>query len=975
MAASNRTSAALATKATSELASIFDPMAGRTFFNFIASGETAEDLISGKGVGGESVIAERIMSVSEGGILTRSALNLSTLQGIKLDNIKNTAKSINFVVYETVKAAATSDGANLCVPITLDKAVGAQKVNTTTKSTPDVSSVIFMSKHLNLSERDTGAVSVFMNSIPTIEFSRCVPYLDVLIITPGSPKDSGNRPQGISLFRFLNGRAQLSNPGDAAFATTYPVDVAQMIKSKTDLDMATTSVTGSSYAGMEVFTSPQTLINADEVYRDFAEIGANPPSTDPSKLRPGMPGSNRSATIIDRMRPFMTLKSFEISVQPTRGTMTTKSAKMSFTLHDRSRLGEISELVKPASFGKTEMLVEWGWSHPDGQNSQNPIGAFLNSLRVKEKYGVYNSSYSFTDDGQVEITVDMVTKGVDSVNWTDVAADDSTKQTWMVIEKLIEGVRTHRVQVLKDEDMKDVAGMSVIASISPSNVADVFSSEKSKEIDEFLERWKDTKNSTPQIAELLTSLGDLKKQVDAQVHTLADSLANKDKALGNGVDPFFYKTDGSSPSAKTWILPTSTHFIANAKVKENAQKTGADGYVSFGKLMQLYVAEPLATNGNFDEVQLCFYTFNDRSGYYGTTHDREEPLPISCFPIPITTPAKKGFRELFATELKHYVQFPVGRFVNWVTSTYLSSMASTGYGLAKYYTYDETGKTTTTLKDDKNAPATLKREKDKVLCQAYYGKEVPEDGDEIIFKMPKINMIFEVVPVNASTNSMGGDASEKTILRIHFVDAVAGKYTGIGQILSAAKSSNMGVISKNARGGKVDAEALIKASAMNLFQEQGGYYRIVGGPPQVKYFAKSCMPSITIGTVNSAVISAGAQSMNDSKDTTIHMLRSQKNSGGPSQAPADEQDRGLPMRVMPFDISIETLGCPFLAHTQQFFVDFGTNTSIDNIYAVCGVEHKLEPGTFTTSTKLIPITDAYGTYESTLSLLNKAGVK
>jgi hypothetical protein len=61
----------------------------------------------------------------------------------------------------------------------------------------------------------------------------------------------------------------------------------------------------------------------------------------------------------------------------------------------------------------------------------------------------------------------------------------------------------------------------------------------------------------------------------------------------------------------------------------------------------------------------------------------------------------------------------------------------------------------------------------------------------------------------------------------------------------------------------------------------------------------------------------------------------------------------------------------FFVAGHFFFVDFGTNTSIDNIYAVCGVDHKLEPGSFTTSAKLIPVADAYGSYESLFSIIDK----
>jgi len=970
MAANNRTPIEVATKATTELAKIFDPNTGRSFFEFIAESATGKDGSASNNTSADSIIAQKLMDVSKGGILTRDLLADGVFEGMKPDDAKKFAGVLNFITYETVKKDAQTAAKNACVPISLDTAMGAQKQNTPGKPTPDVSSVVVYSPYLNLSERDTGAVAVFMNSIPTIEFSRCVPYFDVTIITPGSPLDSQSRPQGISLFRFLNGRDPLKSDGDKNFINAYPVESAADIKSKTNLDISATAVTGSNFAGMEVFTSPQTLINADEVYRDYAELAATPKVDRPTNgdaPYPGMPGARRTAAVIDRMRPFMTLRSFEISVAPSRGTMTTKSAKMAFTLHDRSRLGEIAEFVKPASYGKTELLVEWGWSHPDGLTGDNAIGAFLNSLRVREKYAVYNSSYSFTDDGQVEISVDMVTKGVDSVNWTDVATDSETKQTWMAIEGLIEAVRKYRTEVLKDEDMKDIAGMSVISSISPSNVADVFSGEKSKEIDDFLAAWKNTKNSTPEIQGLVTSLSDLNKKVDAQTATLGKTLAKKQAVLSNGIDPFFYKNDGSSASSKQWLLPNTAHFIANTGVKENASKTGATGFVSFGKLMQLYVAEPLATNGNFDEVQMCFYTFNDKAGYYASTTDKSS-LPISCFPIPVKM-AKKGFIERFNVELKNYVQFPVGRFVNWVTNTYLGSMASPGYGLSKSYTYDDAGKTTTTLKDDKNAPATLKNQKDGVLRQVYYNTSDAAPGQELIFKMPKINMIFEVIPVNPANLKQAGNASEKTILRIHFVDASAGKYTGLGQILSAKKSSTIGSISKDPT--KEKTQTITAAVNAGIIQLEGNYYRVTGGPPQVKHFAKRNMPSITVGSVGSALIGASAQSMNDSKDATIHMLRAQKNAGSPTEAPSDEQDRGLPMRMMPFDISIECIGCPLLAHTQQFFVDFGTNTSIDNIYAVCGVDHKLEPGSFTTSAKLIPVADAYGSYESLFSIIDK----
>jgi hypothetical protein len=58
------------------------------------------------------------------------------------------------------------------------------------------------------------------------------------------------------------------------------------------------------------------------------------------------------------------------------------------------------------------------------------------------------------------------------------------------------------------------------------------------------------------------------------------------------------------------------------------------------------------------------------------------------------------------------------------------------------------------------------------------------------------------------------------------------------------------------------------------------------------------------------------------------------------------------------------LGCPLLQFGQSFYVDFGTGTSADNIYTVTSFSHKITPGDFSTSAKLIMNVGAYGLYNS-----------
>jgi hypothetical protein len=51
---------------------------------------------------------------------------------------------------------------------------------------------------------------------------------------------------------------------------------------------------------------------------------------------------------------------------------------------------------------------------------------------------------------------------------------------------------------------------------------------------------------------------------------------------------------------------------------------------------------------------------------------------------------------------------------------------------------------------------------------------------------------------------------------------------------------------------------------------------------------------------------------------------------------------------------------------QQFFVDLGTGTTIDNLYNVVGLTHTIAPGNFTTEIKF-GFYDSYGKYEGASS--------
>ena len=72
---------------------------------------------------------------------------------------------------------------------------------------------------------------------------------------------------------------------------------------------------------------------------------------------------------------------------------------------------------------------------------------------------------------------------------------------------------------------------------------------------------------------------------------------------------------------------------------------------------------------------------------------------------------------------------------------------------------------------------------------------------------------------------------------------------------------------------------------------------------------------------------------------------------------------GLPLRVIPGQLSLSTMGNPCSRYSQTFFVDLNTGTTIDNKYSIIGLAHNITNGEFKTEMTMA-YSDAYGKYEN-----------
>ena len=308
---------------------------------------------------------------------------------------------------------------------------------------------------LNFSNRESAAATIFLQALPSIEISRAVPYFDMKAIVKGDPmvenpevdaslKKDGSFQfgNGISIYKFLSGeRIEADDTVVRDLARAIPVDMAVpkatlQGQSGEKVEKPETQEGMISVAGMEVFTSPQTMVRGDWQHVDLDTTSNNyGPGASPRQI----PQENK---VLDKFRPLMTVESFNAQVTPATGMLATKSADIKIKLHDKTRLNQVIPFIQPAHLGLVDIQVEWGWSHPETDPQKNPYGALINSMRCKELYGVMNSSYTFTPEGQVDISLRLFSKGAQQATFELISnSKDGAKHPMDLLKDVIMSLR------------------------------------------------------------------------------------------------------------------------------------------------------------------------------------------------------------------------------------------------------------------------------------------------------------------------------------------------------------------------------------------------------------------------------------------------------------------------------------------------------------------------------------------------------
>lgn len=841
--------------------------------------------------------------------------------------------------------------------------INANKAHPNRDTAPSLSAIMMNSVRVLPIHKNVNAVTIFMNGLPSLEIARSVPYLEVLFQFSRPPVDGNNQIQGPGLIKFLDG-AEVAADG-----------TRRLLLNANQLSGSLVNGANQEFtvAGMEMFTAPQTMVNANED-RQQSALGT----------------SRRSAPVLDKFRPFMTFKSLTVEVVPSTGFMCYKTAKMDFVLHDRSRIAEIADFIRPDLYSNTEILVEYGWTHPDPPSARNPYANLLNGMRCREKYGIVNVSMNFDGAGQVNITLTLAMRGSSDFRTETISsAETGTGDIIRQVRELSTQVGELRRRLFQNNapGTREVRGIQILDAAGDANGQLLLTPELRRELTSFAARLRG--NHNPSAQGLLTALNNLygahgqTGQVNLLRSTIQQNIAQKLQRLSRGgleafsAPPTPNYPEGSAAGRRYITYSADVRREIN-EADSVLRNLGVRPSVTLGSLLLAFVGQPLAVSHKFDDVQMIFYPLNTYAGFART-------LNIANFQVD-TRYFLREYTRYRMENASRAADMSLQDFLSFVSRTIVEDPAAPSYGLRSPGGEGRAFWRTVQERGDSGAAESTAEDSLALQTRLENLLREPNGTPDGSFRLPQLDYYIECLPRSSDAIQEGQTAEGATamsILRVHIFDRNTTSYDTQAALLEANREEelrsigtiqpgsggNQGVRESHAEVANTMIQAAMNAQLITQIPNSSpSMYRINGGPARLREFMMKTSPYIIVGAQGTAVKDATLSTQQNPQLSTVNLLRSFH--ADPLQ-PNGESPGGLPLQVIPCDLSVASLGCPLLEYGTKFFVDFATGTTIDNFYYVTGLSHKFEPGNFTTDIRFSPY-DGWGKYRSLIETIRNA---
>ena len=439
---------------------------------------------------------------------------------------------------------------------------------------------------------------------------------------------------------------------------------------------------------------------------------------------------------------------------------------------------------------------------------------------------------------------------------------------------------------------------------------------------------------------------------------------------------FVYQPEGGGLTFTDNSAPALADLISNDASAENPAIHLADS-VSLGKILMSFIGHSLSVSGLFDEVQMVFYPLNHKSG--GARRHTTASLPIP----------KQVLREVVIEKISKSPNLSISGFFSLLERKIIRDELLPIYGISSLT--EKFNEKIERLKTEREVIAGIKElsddqksRKEEILAEIKLARDKLKDDIsehvqkiyhsdngptvESVFVRPNLSMYMEVlIPQAPPEDVFQTDGSVKTpqfkknICRVHIYDEET--------VSRPFESMLNDVISEGGSGRAFVKSASDPKALESILSEQKIEYdsKVIGKKPfkdsivnlvnkvdatTIKKIIKRSYPSITYGTSTGVIKNISVSSNVSSAISQAIMVSSFANKRNPQDGRSGFSEIEE-MTVVPATIEIDMLGNPFIQRGNQIYIDFGTNTTLDNIYTVKTVRHEISAGSFTTKLSLM----------------------
>lgn len=865
-------------------------------------------------------------------------------------------------------------------------------LNKDSSSKRKVSTFVTRSPYLSPAARGTNSIDFFLNYIPPVIASQMVPYLDVEFeLSRGTGTREDSDISSPSLMRFLLGSKKISDLSEAD--KMIELSGLQTVESK----KPDTESTIYAFSGMEMFLAPQSLTNMDSLYPD---------------------GKSRLARAKPFL-PFASIEGFDVQVQNAgAGKFAHKTATLRMKIHDKARISEFAEFIRGSSgYNRAIVWTTYGWVAPriEDKSSPNDYAKFINDkMMIRECWQVVNPQFTFDAAGQVSLTIALVSKSIRKIQETDVSSGFSSssdaKAKLDKFNQVLDELRRYKEKLdqLSGEGKFAIDVKAEQVLNAASTTGDIGNIEKIGDIVANFLKSLSSNLTKDDLNRLQTDLDLLKTKGASNIYTdLKASIAKGVNARFNelgekGLDPFLPNDENSKiyggedllASIKTFNNRSdkmNTQLKSDVKSQNPLRKeTLKTSVVSFGKLFLEFVAPAIMSNAqNCDELQIFFYSMNDQCGPASAHSIAEFPINMLKFEYAYAEAIKNAGTDCLSLE----------QFMTLIIQTQFDDESSIAYGKNSFYEPFNPDDPAAAKQKEGDAISTKMAEwtgkygalKKPIIEMFMESGEQSHANENIVQSLKRGAYRLKL----ESDNPKVGD--KYIIKRIHIFDKQSNPNKLFQQIIDTGNGTfTLGAINKNRIQGKLEAfinnldnakktelKKLVKSGAsqsyeaalknMGLSLNELDFIekplnldvKIGKDPKSLKQQMMRFVPCIVVGTNSSMVITANMSSKTDGLMGAINIQNAREKKGASSSTNSGGliENGGLPLRTVPAQLTMTTMGVPNAQYGQQYYVDFDTGTTLDNLYTATHIQHSISNGKFTTNWTFT-YTDGYGKYSS-----------